>query len=1198
MSFYRVITPVLLFAIGAFAQSDRGTITGSVSDPGGALIPNATVVVTNQGTGIKFETKTTETGNFSAPYLSAGLYDISVQVQGFRPYEQKGVRVQVAQTAAIDVVLQLGSATETISVSSEAPLLQTESAAQSTTVSREQLNKLPINFAIGQGAIRNPLSFAQLSPGASINGWNNIKVNGAPAGTFKIIFEGQDTTSALDGRVSDESQASVEAVEEFTLQTSNYSAEFGQVGGGLFNFTSRSGTNQFHASGYDYFVNEFLNAGIPFTDAGNNELVRPRARRNNFGGTFGGPIWIPKLYNGKSKTFFFLNYEKYLNKEGKYDGLGTVPTNAYRNGDFSGALTGRVLGTDGINRPILENSLYDPATNFAGSDGRIYRNVFPNNVIPQSRLDPVALKIQSLIPTASRTGNINNFERRYNFRKIQDIPSVKVDHNFSQMTKVSVYYSLQRTDKDNGQEGLPDPISSRRDQIIRAHTTRINFDTAIKPTFLVHLGVGYQRYRNPDASPESITTFDSAGQLGLRGGFGLGFPRINGLGGAQGGVGFAQLGPTNRTLYLQDKPTAVSSATWIRGNHSYKFGGEYKFDNFSNISSGGVAGVFDFSTAQTSMPALQGVALPGGSAGFSYASFLLGAANTASISNPQDPQYRRPTWGFFFQDTWRVNRKLTLDYGIRYDYQPASSELHDRMSMFAPTIPNPAAGGLPGATLYAGNGNGRCNCELTKTYPYAFGPRLGMAYQFAPKWVMRAGFAISYAQVANFAYIGGGNSLGMGFNTIAFSNPAFAEPGALLRNGLSYNVADLTAASYDPGIRPSPGQINSPPALVDPNAGRPPRMANWNISLQREFGENLVVEAAYVGNRGVWFRADGLNDYNGLTDARLRTFGLDINNAADRTLLTSRIDAPAVVARGFTKPYASFANSNTLAQSLRPFPQFGNLGSLWAPLGSTWYDSLQIKVTKRYSKGLSATLAYTWSKNLTNVENQSGGIIPTNDVYNRPNQKSFSVNDQPQVLVVGFNYDTPRWNRNWATKAIVSGWTMGGILRYSSGFPIPSPGSNNALAGLLFRGTRYNRVPGEPLFLKDLNDRKSIDPYKDLTLNPKAWSDAGPGQWGTAAAYYNDYRSARRPDEQLSIGRMFRVKERYTFSVRAEFFNVFNRTYLNNPNGGTPAAGAGNPAQTTQFNSAGILTAGFGRIDPASVYSPPRSGQIVARFQF
>ena len=376
----RSLLAAIAFTTLGFAQSDRGTITGTVADPAGALIPNAQVLIVNQGTGVRLELNTTQTGAFSAPYLSAGLYDVSVEMQGFRKSLQKGGRVQVAQTASVDIVLQLGTASESISVTSEAALLTPDSAAVSTTINREQLNQLPLNFAIGQGAIRNPLSFTQLSPGASINGWNNIKVNGAPAGTFKIIFEGQDTTSALDGRVSDESQASVEAVEEFTLQTSNYSAEFGQVGGGLFNFTSRSGTNNFHSSVYDYYVNEAFNAGIPFTNRGDNNLVRPRARRNNYGATFGGPIVIPKLYNGKNRTFFFLNYEKYLNKEGKFDGYGTVPTDAYRNGDFSLARTGRNLGTDGLGRPILENTIYDPRTNRTGPDGRIYRDVFPNKM--------------------------------------------------------------------------------------------------------------------------------------------------------------------------------------------------------------------------------------------------------------------------------------------------------------------------------------------------------------------------------------------------------------------------------------------------------------------------------------------------------------------------------------------------------------------------------------------------------------------------------------------------------------------------------------------------------------------------------------------------------------------------------------------------------------------------------------------------
>ncbi len=650
-------------------------------------------------------------------------------------------------------------------------------------------------------------------------------------------------------------------------------------------------------------------------------------------------------------------------------------------------------------------------------------------------------------------------------------------------------------------------------------------------------------------------------------------------------------GPTNRTLYVQDKPIAIANVTVVRGNHSYKFGGEWKFENFTNRSTAGVAGTYNFSANQTTNPALQGLTLTGGNAGFRYASFLLGAVDTASVSNPADPQYRRKAWAFFAQDTWKVTRKLTLDYGLRYDLQPPMQELHDRMSMWAPGIANPSAGGLLGATIYAGDGPGRCNCTFGKTYPWALGPRIGGAYQLDEKTVIRSGFAISYGQIANFQYIGGGNSLGMGFNSLGFNNPTFAGESLFLRDGLQYNVADLLTASYDPGIRPQAGQTNSPPALVDANSGRPSRMFNWNVSIQRELTKDIVFEAAYVANRGSWFRADGLNRLNGISDERLRSFGLDLNNQADVLLLGQNITSAQVVARGFTKPYAAFPNTASLAQALRPYSQFGDLNSLWAPLGNSWYDSLQLKATKRYSYGLDFTMAYTWSKTLATVEAHDGTIVPTNDPLNRPNQKTLSNSDQPHVFVTGFNYQVPRFSSNKAVNAIAGGWTIGGILRYASGLPIAAPRAQSTLNSIVFRGdVNVNRVPGEPLYLKDPNCR-CFDPNKEFILNPKAWSNPVPGQWGTAATYYSDYRTARRPDEQLSLGRIFRITEKTMFSVRAEFFNVFNRTYLNNPD-------STNAAATQVLSPTGTVVSGFGRINTGSTFLPPRSGQIVARFSF
>lgn len=1185
------ITVALLWSAVALAQSDRGAITGTVSDQGDALVPNVAVVATNTATGITFRTETTDTGNYTIASVPAGMYSVTVEHQGFRRFEQSGIRVQVAQTLRVDVVLQVGSTTESITVVADAPLLKTDSAEQSMVLSGNRINELPLNFSTGAGAIRNPLWFIQLAPGTSVGGWNDIRVNGAPANTFRIIFEGQDTTSALNPRVSDESQPSIDAVEEFTLQSSNFSAEFGQVGGGLVNFTARSGANKLHGAMYEYWANEAFNAGISFTDTndGTHRHVRSRVRQNDMGASLGGPIWIPKLYNGKDRTFFFFNYEMYRNIEQRYDGLATLPSNAYRGGDFSYLLSGRTLGTDPLGRPIMDGAIYDPrSSQTVGS--QVVRNPFPNNRIPANLFDPVAVKIQSLFPAIpSQYSNepINNYERRYPNRKIQAIPSIKIDHNLNERMKISGYLSKQRTDKDNGHDGLPDPISARRDQFIYSYTTRINFDYTLRPTLLNHFGIGYQRYHNPDATP--ITDFDSVKELGLKGAVGNGFPRMSGFGG-----GIVNIGPTNYQLYLQDKPTAVETLTWIHGNHSSKFGAEWRIDTFSNITRGGTYGIYNFSPNETTLPSTLGQNLQGGSVGFGYASFLLGAVNNASISNPADPQFRRAAWAFFGQDSWKVSRKLTLDLGWRWDVQQPSRELHDRISETDLTLKNPAAGNLPGALRFAGNGPGRCNCRFGETYMYAFAPRLGAAYQIDSKTVFRAAWGISYGQLSGFNYIGSGLSLGYGFNSIPFTTSSFGDPARYLRDGLSYNIGALYAVNLDPGLRPLPGQVSGTQSHIDKNAGRPPRMSNWSIGLQREITRNLILEAAYVGNRGVWFRGDGLINYNALTAGRIAAFGLDINNPADRTLLNSRLDSPLAQSRGFRAPYAGFPLSQTVAQVLRPFPQFSGVGSVWAPLGNTWYDSLQMKLTKRYSRGLDLTAAYTFSKNLVTVRDQDGSTVPVNDVFNRRLQKTLSPNDQPHIFVTGFRWELPTFGlskRNRYTRGAMDGWALGGILRYGSGLPIPVPGAQNSLSTLLFRGTFANRVPGEPLFLKDLNCH-CFDPNKDFVLNPKAWADPAPGQFGTAAAYYSDFRFERRYDEQLSLSKTTRIGEHSDVEIRFEFFNIFNRLPFPDPR-------SANALETQRVSPSGVPQAGFGFINAGTIdRNAVRRGQMVARFRF
>jgi hypothetical protein len=293
------------------------------------------------------------------------------------------------------------------------------------------------------------------------------------------------------------------------------------------------------------------------------------------------------------------------------------------------------------------------------------------------------------------------------------------------------------------------------------------------------------------------------------------------------------------------------------------------------------------------------------------------------------------------------------------------------------------------------------------------------------------------------------------------------------------------------------------------------------------------------------------------------------------------------MARGIGKPYATFPNTGTVAQALRPFPQFNNaLTPRWSPLGKSWYDSLQVKVTKRYSHGLDFTAAFTFNKELsTNGANS--------DVFNRQNLKSLTAGGIPVIFVVGFNYETPKMTSNKFVRAAVGGWTVGGVLRYQSGTLIAVPTSNNNLTSHVFQTTRMERVPGQPLYLKDLNCH-CIDPYKDLTLNPAAWRDVPQGQWGSSTPFYNDFRNMRRPDEQFSLGRRFslgKIREGMSLQIRAEMFNAFNRTYLANPGGA--------PNNATTYDNQGRLSGGFGRIDPTAVTGGlPRNGQLVGRFQW
>lgn len=1182
MRIVRVAVSSLLAVCFAFAQTDRGTITGTVLDPTNATVPNAAVAVTHVETGGQYQTTTTSTGNYTLSSLPVGTYNLTVDAPGFKKFEQKGIIVAVAQTARIDVKLQVGSSTESVTITGDAPLLQTEDSAESFVTTNKTLDQQPLPPLY----VRNPLNWANQVPGVTGNvngpaGSSTIKVNGSPQTTYKVLVDGQDITSSIDPSHTLEQQPSVEAIQEFALQSSNFAAEFGQVQGGLFNFTSKSGTNQVHGSAYSYFRNEAFNASTPYTH------LDPKLRTFDWGATIGGPVYIPKVYDGRNKTFFFFNWEKYQTV-GNASSFITLPTPAMRNGNFSSILTGVQLGTDILGRPIYQNAIYDPAT-ARTVNGQVVTDPFPGNIIPMNRLNPVALKMQSYIPLPTLNQNLNNFQQTCSTPDDRTLPSFKIDQNFGTKSKLSFYWSEYDYESFGRNDCLPQPISVETTRSIPTHTYRLTYDYTVTPTFLIHAGAGFVHYYTNAFPISQVNGFDSQAELGLPGAVLPGFPAIN-FGAATFGGSSVSIGSTNGgAVTIADKPTAVLSGTWVRGNHTYKMGGEFRIDDWINDTDANTQGNYTFSPNETALPYLGSPTIGGGSIGYGYASFLLGLPDSAYVSPPESPELRRKAWGLYIQDTWKATRKLTVDYGLRWDYQTPYYEIHNRIGSFGPTVPNPSAGGLLGGLMYAGYGPGQCHCNLANAYPYAIGPRLGVAWQFMPKTVLRAGWGLVYGTTPDSSYFS--NAIGVGWNNYSVTAPTYGTAPTTLSQGLVYPPSALVGTLYNPGLYPASGQISPVPTWIDPNGGgRPPRVNQWSIDLQREITSNIVVEAAYVGNRSVWDQANSLQDLNALTPQRIASYGLNVLNPANQTLLKSTFASGIPQAAGFQIPYAGFPLGQTLAQALRPYPQFGTIPSLWADLGDTWYDSLQMKMTQRFEHGFSTTAAFTWSKNeVLGAETGQGGGDAVNDVFNRQNQKSISALDQPLYFNLSTTYHTPSIGPDRLVRNVVGGWTISAILTYASGLPIPVPTATNNLSQLLFRSTFANRVPGQPLFLVNPNCG-CIDPNKQLVLNPAAWSQPGPGQWGTAAPFYTDFRQPRLPSENMGFGRVFRLREGVTMEFRAEFQNVFNRVYL--------TIGSYTNAQaTTTYSSNGNLSGGFGYINPTAI-GGQRTGQLLARFQW
>ena len=1229
-----LLAALLLSASLGFGQTGLATVTGTIADATGAVMANAPVEVKNRDNGQVFQAASSATGNYTVSQLPIGDYDLTVTVPGFKSYAHTNFHIAAQQTMREDVTLQVGQTTESVTVTAEASLLKTESSQVVQNVTLAQLNNLPV-LVVGATAsgVRDPFASARLVPGVQYTNGQpgatavvaQMVVNGTPANTYQTRLDGITTnpTGPRNLGAQQQTQPSVDAIEEVAIQTSNFAAEYGTAGGAMINMVSKSGTNVYHGSGYDYVVNEALNAFQPYLG------TRNKIRQHDWGFTLGGPLRIPKLYNGTNKTFFFWNFERF-NQTNVVVSSSSVPTAAYRGGDFSKLLTAenRLVttaggaATDALGRQIASGTIFDPNTQQVAANGRAYRDPFPGNLVPLSRYDPIATKVLALVPLPQgpnfqRGLATNNYTGTFDSSRTTRIPSVKIDQNIGSKGRLNFYFQYTQTTTPRtaaGADPLPDLITAGVLAMADGYTSRLNYDHTVTPRMLLHVGVGWNDAVLYLESP--VNNYDSLKELGLTGQtLQRYFPRIvSGINANDNIGGMSPLGTTFPTKSYERRPAGNATLSYVTGGHTFKFGLDYRLEKYPNYVLTNTNGTYNFATNMTETPSLLNATTNQGFHGFQFASFLLGGMSSNSQNAPIALSNNKSQTALFAQDTWKITRKLTLDYGVRWDYGTYSAEQYGRNGSTGLAVPNPSAGGRLGATQFEAT----CKCNFAANYPYAIGPRLGLGYQLNSKTVLRAAFGVVY----------NATSTAVGFTSNSASSNTFPVNSGLItglfKDGMPANVRAVWP-SFDANVGQGVGTVIAMPSLLDANAGRPARLLQWNLGVQREVNRNLVVEANYVANRGMWWTANGLGTLNAVNQDKLKALGFtDFTSSTEAALLTGLVSGlttaqrSTLAARGITgAPYSNFPTNQIVRQSLVDYPQYTGSGLAGAPLGNTWYDSLQVTATQRFSHGLSFNANYTWSKNLDTTTFIS-------DVFNRGLSKNLSTNDRPHALRFTVQYQVPELKNsgmafvsNKYVSHVLSSWGLGVFMSYQSAGLLARPTSNGTLPISQFLG----RGPGGAQLKRNTdgsyispfsvnwidNEGKQrtdpidinchcYDPTKNQVLNPLAWENIPNGQWGADQSALRFYRGIRLPDENANFSRNFRIKERVTLNVRVEFNNIFNRARLPNPS--TAGNFATTPTKFTTGASTGLYSGGFGTYSVLGGLGGQRNGTFVARVTF
>jgi hypothetical protein len=1102
----------LFMTAGLVGQSDTGAISGTITDPNGAVIPGAAVRAVNDSTGREVVTRTTEAGLYAFPNLTVGPYTITAEQAGFRKLQRSGVELRLAQRITLDLQLEVGELQQSVDVTAEAPLLNPATSEVGSNFSPKFMRDLPL-FT---GGIRNPEVFVTYMPGVN-NGSGDSSINGGSRRAKEVLIDGASLTIPESGGVVFYFPAA-EQFGEFKLLTNSFSAEYGRTGGGIEIFLTRSGTNDLHGTGYYNLRRDVLDSNGWLRNLTTNQ--KAKVRINEVGVGAGGPVWIPKLYNGRNKTFWFFTWVSDQRPTTVSNAINNIPSSRMRTGDFS----------------ELPLPLFDPNTT-AGSGSAATRQPFPGNIIPQNRFSSVSQKILPLVPEPTLGGIANNYITTNTSKLDRHQVSAKGDHAITDKHRASFWISDERWYNVN-ETNFTGPLShALKNDYIKSDYTRLNYDWIIKPNLILHVTHGWSITRTGWSNDDQQGW---ASRLGITGVQYDAFPSIF-FRGDDNYLGFANTNG-NKTVGTQFNSTqhVTAGVSWVKGRHEYKFGGDFRRTKTFGpvIDQAGAQGQWEFARAQTADP------LRTATTGNAFASFLLGLPTRAAV-NLSLPEFndsaRYGYQGFYVQDNWKVSSKLTLNLGLRYDVPLARYSPLGVFTSFDPELPNPKVDNRPGALTYAGFGPGRINAKRFADIDWSeFGPRIGFAYQLDPKTVIRGAWGIYYAAGNHTT---GGFCLGCSFGFTA-------SPERISADGYS------PALNWDGGFQPGPGFVPPPfidpsfangqsPWYINPRSGIQPRIKNWNFTVQRELPKGVVLNAAYVGHRG-----SNLNSTVQLNQ-------LDPKYLSLGALLNRNINDPAVAAAGFTKPYSSF--TGTLAQALRPYPQFLDVPDHYGALGKSWYDALQTTVEKRFGY-LQAFVGYTWSKSLSDGSYTQTAFQEENqDSYNRGRaEKGLLRYDIPHMFNVLWTLDMPfgpgrKWitTRNPLISRVVGGWTVSWAGQYRSGNLLLLAAPNTLDSGVLF--TKFKKATAvSDSFETGLarSDYDPRDPARNLVYDRSAFVVPGQFEFGATSRYLDDFRNPGVSNENIAIIKRtkFRQSERIPleFEYSAYLFNPFNRTQFGN----------------------------------------------------